>query len=101
MRASGSPVQQQVLRLQVPVHDGQAVEVVQRRHDLRGVEEGGGVVEPAGAAQVAEQLAPAHVGEQHVEEALVLGAPAQVHQEGVVDLLEYRSFRKTSEWTKK
>ena len=66
------------------------MKVVQRADDLRRVEEGGGVVEPAGAPQVAEQLAAADVGEQHVEEALVLGAPAQVNEERVVDFLRKR-----------
>lgn len=63
------------------------MKVVQRADDLRRVEEGRGVVEPAGAPQVAEQLAAADVGEQHVEEALVLGAPAQVNEERVIDFL--------------
>ncbi len=39
------------------------------------------------APEVGEELPPAHVGEHHVEEAAVLVAPAQVHQERVVDLL--------------
>ena len=63
------------------------MKVVQRADDLRRVEEGGCVVEPAGAPQVAEQLAAADVGEQHVEEALVLGAPAKVNEERVIDFL--------------
>ncbi len=37
--------------------------------------------------EVGEEFPPAHVGEHHVEEAAVLVAPAQVHQERVVDLL--------------
>ena len=32
------------------------------------------------------------VGEKHVEEALVLAAPGEVHQEGVVDLLQCQVF---------
>ena len=71
------------------------MKVVEGADDLRGVEEGGGVVEPAGAPEVAEELPAADVGEQHVEEALVLGAPAQVHQEGVVDLLQSQCCRKS------
>ena len=63
------------------------MKVVEGADDLRGVEEGGGVVEPAGAPEVAEELPAADVGEQHVEEALVLGAPAEIHQERVVDFL--------------
>ena len=63
------------------------MKVVKGADNLRRVEEGGGVVEPAGAPEVTEQLPAADVGEQHVEEALVLGAPAQVHKERVVDFL--------------
>ena len=59
-----------------------------RTHDLRRVEECCGVVESSGAAKVTEQLSSADVGEQHVEKALVLGTPAQIHQEGMIDLLE-------------
>lgn len=63
------------------------MKVVKSADNLRRVEEGCGVVEPAGAPEVAEQLPAADVGKQHVEEALVLGAPAQVHKERVVDFL--------------
>ena len=37
--------------------------------------------------ELGEELAPADVGEHHVEEAAVLVHPAQVHQERVVDFL--------------
>ena len=63
------------------------MEIVQGTDDLRRVEEGGGVVEPAGTPQVGEELAPGHVREQHVEEALVFRAPCEVDQEWMVDLL--------------
>ena len=63
------------------------MEIVQGADDLCWVEEGGGGVEPAGTAEVGEQLPPGHVGEQHVEEALVFGAPREVHQEWMIDLL--------------
>ena len=63
------------------------MEIVQGTDDLCRVEEGGGVVEPPGAPEVREELAPGHVGEQHVEEALVFGAPREVHQEWMIDLL--------------
>ena len=66
------------------------MKVVESADNLRRVEEGGGVVEPAGAPQVAEQLTAADVGEQHVEEALVLGAPAQVNEERMIDFLRQR-----------
>ena len=63
------------------------MEIIQSTHDLRRVEEGGGVAEPPGAPQVAEQLPAGNVGEQHVEEALVFGAPREVHQEWMIDFL--------------
>ena len=66
------------------------MKVVESADNLRRVEEGGGVVEPAGAPQVAEQLAAADIREQHVEEALVLGAPAQVNEERMIDFLRQR-----------
>ena len=86
--SSCSPVQQQILWFQVSVDDGQTVEIVQSTHDLRRVEECCGVVESSSAAKVTEQLSSADVGKQHVEKALVLGTPAQIHQEGMIDLLE-------------
>ena len=64
------------------------MEIIQGAHNFGRVEEGGGIVEAPGAPKVAEQLPAADVGEQHVEEALVLGAPAQVDQERVVYLLK-------------
>ena len=67
------------------------MKVVQSTDNLRRVEEGGGVVEPAGAPEVTEQLPAADVGEKHVEEALVLGAPAQVHKEWVIDFLQRKN----------
>ena len=73
------------------------MKVVEGADDLRGVEEGGGVVEPAGAPEVAEELPAADVGEQHVEEALVLGAPAEIHQERVVDFLRDRYLMRNVE----
>ena len=63
------------------------MEVIQSTDDLGRVEEGGGVVEPPGAPQVAEQLPAGHVGEQHVEEALVFGAPREVNQEWMIYFL--------------
>ena len=63
------------------------MEIVQGTDDLCRVEEGGGVVEPPGAPEVGEELPPGHVREQHVEEALVFGAPREVHQEWMIDLL--------------
>ena len=67
------------------------MEIIKSTDDLRRVEEGGGVVEPPGAPEVGEELPTGHVREQHVEEALVFGAPREVHQEWMIDfLLELR-----------
>jgi hypothetical protein len=64
------------------------VEIVEGRDNLGRVEERGGGVEAAGGAEVGEELAAADVREEHVEEAAVLAAPRQVHEEGMVDFLE-------------
>ena len=68
-------VQQDVLGLQVTVDDFFGVEVLDGAHNLRGIEEAGGVAEAPAAAQVAEELAARHVVHQHVEEALVVVGP--------------------------
>ena len=73
------------------------MQIVKSTDDLRRVEEGGGVVEPPGAPEVAEELPATDVGEQHVEEALVLGAPAEIHQERVVDFLRDRYLMRNVE----
>jgi hypothetical protein len=83
-------VQEQILGLHIPVDDGEGVEVVQRRHNLSRVEEGGGVAELARPPQVREELTAADVGEQHVEAALVLVCPAKAHDKGMADLLQDR-----------
>ena len=43
-------------------------------------------------SQVGEELAATDVGEEHVEEALVLAAPGQVDQERMIDLLMMRKM---------
>ena len=50
-------VQEEVLRLQVPVDDPPGVEVIDGGYDAGHVEPGGGVVEPAAVAQDGPQLA--------------------------------------------
>lgn len=82
------PIQKEVLRLEVSVDDGEGVEVVQRGDDLGRVEERGVGVEATGGAEVREELAAAHVGEQHVKEVRVFVVPNEVDEERVVDLLE-------------
>lgn len=68
-------VQQDVLGLQVPVHDLFGVEVLDGAHDLGAVEEARGVAEAPAAAQEAEQLPARHEVHQHVQEALVVVGP--------------------------
>lgn len=77
-------VQQDVLGLQVAVHDFFGVEVLDGAHDLGGVEEADGIAEAAAAAQVAEELAAGHVVHQHVEEALVVVGPEPAEATGAV-----------------
>lgn len=55
------PVQEDVLRFQVPVDDFFGVQVLDGTHYLCRVEESGAVAEAAAFAQVAEQLAAWHV----------------------------------------
>ena len=68
------------------------MKIVQSAHNFCRVEKRRGVVETTGTAEITEQLPTADVGEQHVEEALVLGAPAQVHQERMVNFLKLKSI---------
>lgn len=68
-------VEQQVLRLQVAVDDALRVQVLEGRGDLRAVEVAGRRAEPARVPQVREQLAAAHVLEEHVDARVVAVAP--------------------------
>ena len=43
-------------------------------------------------SQVGEELAATDVGEEHVEEALVLAAPGEVDQERMVDFLKEKKL---------
>ena len=70
--------------LKVPVDDGEGVEVLEGGDDLDGVEVRRVDAEPAGRPEVAEELAPGHEGEHHVEEVLVLVEPLQLDEEGVL-----------------
>lgn len=74
-------VQQDVLGLQVAVHDFFGVEVLDGTDDLGGVKEARAVAEASPAAQVAKELASRHVVHQHVEEALVVVRPESGQQE--------------------
>lgn len=81
-------VQEDVLGLQVAVHDFFGVQVLDGADDLWGVEEAGGVAEAPSAAQVAEELAAWHVVHEHVEEALVMVRP----KPGKENLVVYHSL---------
>ena len=70
------PIQQEVLRLEVAVDDGQWVEVVEHERDLGRVEHGRDGVEATGVPQVREQFAAADVLEYHVQ-VLVIVLSAQ------------------------
>ena len=88
------PVQQDVLRLEVPVGDVEAVQIREAGHDLRGVEldRGGGesVVHP----HEGEQLTPRLEREQEVQVVNVLPAVGEAYQEGMVDFLTSFKFIK-------
>lgn len=75
-------VQQDILRLQVAVHDLFGVEVLYGAYNLRGIKEAGGVTEAPAAAQVAKKLSAWHVVHQHVEEALVVVGPEPERSQG-------------------
>lgn len=62
-------VEQQVLGLEVPVGDGEGVEVLESGDDLGRVEERRRRGETSCAAQIREELASADVWEEKVEEA--------------------------------
>ena len=87
-------VKQDVLRLEVPVGDVEAVQIREAGHDLRGVEldRGGGesVVHP----HEGEQLTPRLEREQEVEVVNVLPAVGEAYQEGMVDFLSSFKFIK-------
>lgn len=76
------PIQQDVLRLEVPVDNLFGVQVLDGTHDLRRVEEPGGGGEAAPVAQVAEELAARHELHQHVQEAVVVARPEPAGRHG-------------------
>lgn len=69
------PIQQYVLRFQIPVHDVVLVQMLQRAGDLRGEEARGGALEAPHVAQVGEEFAAACVLQQHVEEGVGVMGP--------------------------
>ena len=69
------PVQQDVLRLQVPIDDVPGVQVLDGTDDLSSVEQPGVAGEAAAVPQVAEELTARHELHQHVQEAVVMARP--------------------------
>ena len=78
-------VEEEILGLEVSVDNGQGVQVLESAGDLGGEEVGRVVGKLDGVAQVGEQLAAAHVLEQHVEERVVVRRPEEVDDERMVD----------------
>jgi len=72
-------VEEQVLGFEVAVDEAERVEVVEGDDDLGAVKERRVAAEATGAAQVREQLASAHVLEQHVQEPLAVVRPQPSH----------------------
>ena len=66
-------VVEDVLGLEIPVDDVEMMQVLEGEHDLRGVEARGLLAVAAGATQMGEHLAAAHVLEHHEEVGVVLG----------------------------
>lgn len=81
-------VDQEVLRLQVPVDQIQVVEVLESEHDLSGIETRMGLGEAADLAQVREHLATGHVLQHHVEVRIVFEVKPQADEEGEGDRLQ-------------
>lgn len=90
------PIEQQVLRLQVPIDDLQLVKVLQREHNFARVKVCGPVVKPTRVPEVRKQLATAHVLKQHVQTAVVLGVPSPGNEEG--KLIFFREIKSEVEY---
>ena len=80
-------VQEDVLRLQVPIYDVQAVKVGEGGDDLCCVEGDAGGGQSLVHPHQGEQLSTAVVGKQEVEIMFILPAVLQGDQEGIVNLL--------------
>ena len=84
--------QQEILRLQVPVHYVQRMQILKHAHYLRTVYSGWFRLEFPYVSQVGEQFAALHEFQEEVEVPLVLGVTQEVYQEGVVDYPENREL---------
>ena len=68
-------VQQDVLRLQVPIDDVPGVQVLDGTDNLGRVEQPSVAGEAAAVPQVAEELAARHKLHEHVQEAVIMACP--------------------------
>lgn len=80
------------LYLEVPVHHVEAVQVLERQDDFRGVKSRGIFREPALSFEVGEKLATSDEIHDEVEVGGVLKAAAQVDDKGVGYLLQHAAF---------
>lgn len=81
-------VNQKILRLQISVDQVQRVQILERQHDLSGVEAGVGFAETADSPQMREHLTATNELEDHVEIGVVLEGVLHVDQEREVDGLK-------------
>ena len=88
-------VNEKVFWFEISVDDGERVEVLQGRDNLRCIELSRAHRELAGVSEVTEQLPTADEGEEHVETVGVLVAPQEGHDEGMSDLSEVNRERQT------
>ena len=92
------PVQQDVLRLEVPVDHVHAVQVGEARHDLGRVECDAGAGESLAHPHQGEQLPPAVVGEEKVEIVFVLPAVNEGNQKWIFYFLNQRRINFISQF---
>lgn len=85
-------VKQDVLRLQVPIHDSFFVEGFQGEYDFCCVEPDAGFSESLLPAEVVEKFSAIQEVHHHVKLFLGLESVVHVYEEGAFDLLHYLSF---------
>jgi len=84
-------VNQNILGLQIPIHNALLVQVLKRKHNLRGIELGPLLDKVALLGQMEEELAAIHEVHDQVQVLGVLKGEKQLHNEGVV-----QSFKQLS-----
>ncbi len=85
MERRSALVEQQILRLEVAVHNVLRVQVLKDEHDLSGVESRRLIIEVPGAPQMREEFAANHILHHKIDVSLVLKGAVQVHDERVID----------------